>query len=196
MLEGILESPPSDHTGAGVVICHPHPLYGGDMYNNVVAALSRGLSENGISAFRFNLRGVGQSGGRFDGGEGEAEDTAGALSYLSSLEEIDPQKVGLAGYSFGGMVALLACEKSELPSAIVVISPLIPRGALSAHKIPKLIIAGENDNVVPFSDIKQGAGEMAEPKRLEVIPGADHFWGGNEKPMIDLAVRFFQEALV
>jgi alpha/beta superfamily hydrolase len=32
----------------GVVITHPHPLYGGDMHNNVVKALSAGISPKRI----------------------------------------------------------------------------------------------------------------------------------------------------
>ena len=34
---------------AGVVICHPHPLYGGNMYNNVVSAIEDGYSAQGFS---------------------------------------------------------------------------------------------------------------------------------------------------
>ena len=36
-IEGLLENLPGDK---GVVVTHPHPLYGGDMYNNVVEAIS------------------------------------------------------------------------------------------------------------------------------------------------------------
>jgi len=53
------------------VVCHPHPLYGGDMRNNVVDALVRALSETGVAAVRFDFRGVGRSGGEH--GEGETE---------------------------------------------------------------------------------------------------------------------------
>ena len=40
-------------SGPGVVICHPHPLYGGDMNNNVVLGIKGALQAEGfiISSF-------------------------------------------------------------------------------------------------------------------------------------------------
>jgi len=195
ILEGCLERPASGFTGAGVVLCHPHPLYGGDLHNNVVTAISRGLSNNGILAFSFNFRGVGQSGGSFADGRGEAEDAAAALAFLASEEGVISHKIGLSGYSFGGMIALNACELSDLPSAVAAVSPLIQRGVLRTSSIPKLIIAGGQDHVVPAGDIEAGVQEMADPKEFKIIPEADHFWAGHEKKMADLVVRFFQETL-
>ena len=40
----------------GVVITHPHPLYGGDMHNNVVNAVARVYRQNGYTSLRFNFR--------------------------------------------------------------------------------------------------------------------------------------------
>ena len=38
-LEGLL-SPSHQAPALGAVLCHPHPLYGGEMHNNVVSALA------------------------------------------------------------------------------------------------------------------------------------------------------------
>ena len=107
-LEGRLVSPRRAETGAGVVICHPHPLYGGSMDNNVVYAVSKALAEKGITSLCFNFRGVGRSEGLHDDGRGEIDDTLAAIAFLAGCSEIDSGRVGLAGYSFGGAVALNA----------------------------------------------------------------------------------------
>ena len=67
-LEGLLGRRPG---AEGVVVTHPHPLYGGDMHNDVVEALVDAYARAGFTTLRFNFRGTGGSGGRFDGGVGE-----------------------------------------------------------------------------------------------------------------------------
>src|SRR5262249_42695842 len=59
-LEALLALP--DSPTAGVVICHPHPLYGGDMDNPVVVRVQEVCSALGLATLRFNFRGVGASG--------------------------------------------------------------------------------------------------------------------------------------
>jgi uncharacterized protein len=49
----------------GAVVTHPHPLFGGDMANNVVLTATRALAARGMSALRFNFRGVGRSTGAY-----------------------------------------------------------------------------------------------------------------------------------
>ena len=54
--------PPAEAGGNRVVvIAHPHPLHGGSMENKVVTTLARMYSRLGVSAVRFNFRGVGAS---------------------------------------------------------------------------------------------------------------------------------------
>ena len=108
-LEGCLHLPEDGRPIAGVVVCHPHPLMGGDMHNNVVMGLCRELVGCGMAILRFNFRGVGASAGTHDQGRGEMEDAREALRYLVSLAEIDDRSIGLAGYSFGAGVAMESC---------------------------------------------------------------------------------------
>ena len=51
-IEGLLQK--NSGTG-GVVITHPHPLYGGDMHNNVVGAIARTYQKLGYSTLRLIL---------------------------------------------------------------------------------------------------------------------------------------------
>ena len=62
-LEGALSWPQGAGPFAVVVVCHPHPLYGGTMDNNVVLAVCQALYGESMVAFRFNFRGVGGSQG-------------------------------------------------------------------------------------------------------------------------------------
>jgi len=58
----------------GVVITHPHPLYGGDMDNPVVKAIAKAFQQKGYTTLRFNFRGVGGSQGSYADGIGEMDD--------------------------------------------------------------------------------------------------------------------------
>src|SRR5688572_7322236 len=98
-LEGMLQLP-EETPAPGIVVCHPHPMYGGDMYNNVVEAICVTALENGIAGLRFNFRGASGSEGRYDNGIGEQDDVRAALAYVRGLPEVDSDRVALAGYSF------------------------------------------------------------------------------------------------
>ena len=70
----------------GVVLCHPHPLRGGNMYSNVVSAVAEALWEHDISTLRFNFRGTGASTGSHGGGDTEEADVTAAVAYLLSCQ--------------------------------------------------------------------------------------------------------------
>ncbi|MEW6425231.1 MAG: alpha/beta family hydrolase [Bacillota bacterium] len=179
----------------GVVLCHPHPLYGGDMDNNVIRAVARELNGRGIAALRFNFRGVGKSRGSFAGGSGEQNDAESAVLALAGRAEIDPHRIGIAGYSFGGMVTLAVGERSGPVKAIAAVSPVIPPGVLRDCPKPKLIVCGAEDELTPSTAVLREAAGMAEPKTVLVIPGADHFWWGREEKAADPVANFFSECL-
>ena len=104
-LEGILSLPDGDGPFPLVVICHPHPLYGGSMDNNVVQSITKKLPGRELATLIFNFRGVGRSGGRFGGGIAEREDLKAALLLPQPKTRVDPDKMGTCGYSFGSLVA-------------------------------------------------------------------------------------------
>lgn len=186
-LEAVVELPQSRQTPlAGVVVCHPHPLYGGDMHNYVVTALCRRLVQQGIAALRFNFRGVGRSSGRYDEGSGELEDAERALGYFASRPEIDATRVAIAGYSFGGWIASGAGQPAQVCLSI---SP----PEIMAGKLPLLAITGELDDIAQpgllRTDIEARGGE------LEVIAGADHFWGQGLEAAVERGVAFLDQKL-
>src|SRR5262249_32731716 len=122
-IEARLALPP--RSAGGVVICHPHPLYGGDMDNPVVVRFAEVCRELGLATLRFNFRGVGASTGAYGHGRDERHDLAAAVAHLASL--LGPgAPLGLAGYSFGATVAAdLAADPADLPpvAAVALIAP-------------------------------------------------------------------------
>ncbi len=196
-LEGRLAAPLRTGAGAGVVICHPHPLYGGSMENNVVRALSRALAEKGIAVLCFNFRGVGRSEGAHDGGRGEIDDALAAIDFMAERNAIDPGRLGLAGYSFGGAVALSAAVRSGRIRAVAAVSPPeIPD--LSNCDKPRLVLCGSVDALIPASSILRHEEMIIGPDAagaVEVIEGADHFWHGHEAEAGGRTALFFLQHL-
>ena len=174
-IEGLLEK---SSLQKGVVITHPHPLYGGDMHNNVVVAMARVYLQKGYTTLRFNFRGVGNSQGSYGDGVGEQEDVRAAISYLAGLSTL---QIDLAGYSFGAWVnALSVINKPQLANMIMVSPPVafIDFGSVSNLSRLKLIITGARDDIAPPEMIKQAYPAWNAAAQFEVINGADHFYAG------------------
>lgn len=195
-LEGVFHIPEfSGEKFPAVVLCHPHPLYGGNMNNNVVVAVSRALSERRIIAFRFNFRGVGLSEGKFDDGKGEQDDLQAALAVLLEHPEVSTQRTGIMGYSFGGMIALNVGKSPEPVRAIAGVSPVITPGLMEGITIPTYFICGANDHVVSTGLLLREAEKLNPPGKVEVVPGIDHFWVGHEAEMAGKVAAFFENVL-
>lgn len=202
-LEGILEIAKTKEdsetitSGPGVVLCHPHSLYGGRMDNNVTQAVSIALGKRGISALRFNFRGVEGSEGSFDEGEGETRDALAAISFLASQEVVAPSRVGVMGYSFGGAVALTAGIYSKEVKAAAAVAPAgLPR--FEENDIPRLIICGSEDEIVSIEALLQEEEDIKGPSgagSIEIVQGADHFWWGFEEQIAGRIADFFVEHL-
>lgn len=180
----------------GVVVCHPHPLYGGSMDNNVVYAVVEALNAADIAALRFNFRGVGRSGGQHGGGTAEREDVAAALAALAEqLPAGSP--LGVAGYSFGAAVGLAAGSQAPHVAALAGISPPLVAGFgydfLSAFAHPILLIAGDRDDFVP-PDRLEALGQSLPNTTARVIPGVDHFWFDREDALREAVGEFFARA--
>ena len=172
----------------GAVITHPHPLFGGTMANNVVLTAVRGLAARGMSALRFNFRGVGRSTGVYGGGVDEAEDVAAALEFLKSRT---PGPHCVIGYSFGAAVAGRALLTGLAAAGAVFVAPPIAFMDLSfLPRVPglKLIVVGDRDELCPLSNLRALMAERQPavgetPPEVRVIEGADHFFGGGEEEL-------------
>ncbi|MGH7906628.1 MAG: alpha/beta hydrolase [Candidatus Binataceae bacterium] len=182
-LEGLLAIPEKGGPFAGAVVCHPHPLHGGSMDNNVVEAICQAMWREGVATLRFNFRGVGASEGEHGGGVAEREDVKAAIEFMAGRKEIIPGLV-LAGYSFGARVALsITFEPSEVARIIAVALPVsAPIGPppRAPWRQPIVLIAGDRDRFCAAPDIASFHAAISDRSRLIFIAGADHFFLGFE----------------
>lgn len=197
--EGVVATP--DANGGPfpvVVMCHPHPLFGGNMDNNVVLAITSELVQQGFATLRFNFRGVGNSEGEHTKGELEHQEVLGALDFMKAWKDVDGGTLGLVGYSFGSSVILGSAQVQKRPKVFALISP--PLRALEAtplkkDKRPTLIISGDRDKLVQSEGLQPALDSFSHPPVLKVVEGADHFWGGKESQLVAQVSRFFVENL-
>lgn len=195
MLEGELQIPEGNSIFPVVVVCHPHPQYGGDMNNNVVEVISESLLLNSIAAFRFNFRGVGRSEGRYSGGVGEQDDIKAALSFIAGMSNIDANRIGLSGYSFGASVALSVAVEEKHVRSLALVS--LPSGQkdweiLKQYLQPKCLIVGSTDTIIQY---KQMLEYFRNEDYFHVIDEADHFWQAHEQELKKQLKHFFSQAL-
>ena len=193
-LEGLLRQGEGANEGRWVMLCHPHPLYGGDMHNNVVEALQRSLAGEGFSTLRFNFRGVGGSSGEYGEGVAEVKDVRDAVDFIAREAGVD-HDCYLLGYSFGAYVGVQGVAADKRVKAIVCISPpvaLYDFGVLKEEVRPKLIVSGQRDLICPVLPVEELFASLPEPKTMHICPGADHFWWGMEAHITDYVLDFFR----
>src|SRR5262245_4426077 len=191
-LEALLE-PPVLAGGmpvrAAVVFAHPLPTEGGTMHTKVVFRAAKALASLGCGVLRFNFRGVGVSEGEWDEGPGEIADYRAALDAMASLY---PQtELWAAGFSFGSYVALTVGATDDRVRLLLGIAPPVDRydfSAVRASTKPKFLIQAERDELCPLKRTYEFYGQLAEPKELVVIDGADHLFDGKVSEVADAIV--------
>jgi len=198
LLEGILAIPEGAGPFPAVIVCHPHPLYGGSMDNNVVCSISETLTQASLVSFKFNFRGVGGSQGEFGQGIGEREDVEAAISFISTVKKVDPERIGLAGYSAGAGFALPVGFNDDRIRALAAVSPplsMFDFDFLKSCPKPKLLISGSKDDLISINQFLEFCQNLPEPKECESIEGADHFWWGYESRLAAKVAAFFTKVL-
>ena len=152
---------------AGVVVCHPHPAYGGDRFNNVVDALFTALPATGFVTLRFDFR----SGG----GDGIAEqiDVVAAIDELAVRSDLP---IAVAGYSFGASVALNTADQRI--RAIAAIAPPLSMLPAADPGVPTLVLTPRHDQFCP-PDAATAVVARWTDYEFDVIESADHFLVGH-----------------
>jgi len=171
------------------VVAHPHPLFGGAMDNKVVTTVARTFADAGAATFRFNFRGVGASEGRHDEGRGETDDFLEVAAHAARA--IGELPLWMAGFSFGGGVALRASGRADF-ARLVLMAPALRRitghglgevpdpndaslGVPGRHTSANTIIVhGDRDETTLLADSLAWGAVRDVP--VLVVPGADHFF--------------------
>jgi len=163
---------PEAPTGIAL-IAHPHPQQGGTLDNKVVQTLAKTFFALGHVAVRFNFRGVGQSVGTFDDGNGETDDALAALAFAQARFHF--AKPVLAGFSFGSFVQTRVAQRIEA-GRLVLVGPAVKRFPVSSVPPDTIVIHGEQDDVVLLADVF----DWARPQHLPIVvfPGTGHFFHG------------------
>ena len=164
------------------LLIHPHPLYGGTMNNPIIMELFSIFDSLGFSIFRFNLRGVGKSEGKFDNGLGELADAAAGLDWIQR-QNPNTNQCWVAGFSFGAWIAMqLLMRRPEINGFVSVSPPANMRdfSFLAPCPSPGLIVHGDKDNIASFDSTKILVEKLQKQKKVDIqfksIKGADHFY--------------------
>jgi hypothetical protein len=185
-IEGLLGKQPGEN---GVVICHPHPLMGGSMHNNVVEAIRDAFALQNYTTLRFNFRGSGNSTGNYDEGRGEQSDILSAHEFL---KKNGSKKIFLAGYSFGAWVGSKVLEQfNQLFVVSILISPPFNYFDFNWDNLKNkidLLVSGDRDQYCDAEVLRKQAKIINSP--LETIYETDHFYTGKEKELIDILLKY------
>ena len=173
-----------------VVVTHPHPLYGGDLDNPVVAALVGAYRRRGYSTLRFNFRGVGASGGQHADGRGERDDARAAVAFLAGLGKT---VTDLAGYSFGAWINLGLDPPPATVRRQLAVAPPVGFLAFDAVIAPDelVVVVGDRDPYAPLGALQKLVPTWHPAARLHVLSGADHFcWNALDRlaALVDAAL--------
>ncbi len=196
-LEALLTLPVPEPAGdtPAVVICHPHPLYGGSMHTKVVVIASHAFLDLGMPSLRFNFRGVGRSSGKYDEGRGEQEDVRAAINYMAGKY----RKLVVAGHSFGAWAGMkVGCKDKSVQMMIGIGTPVnfVDMVFLRDCLKPKIFIHGTLDTLIPVEKVEEFYSGLPEPKELVKIEGADHFFTGKLDELMEAMRGLIEEYLI
>jgi alpha/beta superfamily hydrolase len=198
-LEALLNQGAKDATHAALV-CHPHPMFGGTMHNKVVFHAMKALHSRGWPVLRFNFRGTGLSQGDHDHGRGEIDDVRAAIDWLDHEFHLP---LIFAGFSFGSAVGLqAACPDTRVKAVIGLGLPVAPvQGRnydfsfLNTCAKPKLFISGAYDQFGTPAQLESVVAPLPEPRKLIIIPAADHFFEGKLPQMREAIEAWLRETV-
>lgn len=174
-LEALCQCPKQKGKPIVAIICHPHPLYGGSMQNKVVHTLDKTFNRLGLSTVRFNFRGVGQSAGYYDNGQGELDDLNAVIEWC--MHGLPGYQLWLAGFSFGAYICMKAAQTIRVDQLITVAPPvnIFDFSKLLAPASPWLVIQGDADEIVDVQQVNNWL-KSFESVELAMLEGAGHFF--------------------
>ena len=161
---------------AVAIVCHPLPSGGGTLHNKVVFRAARGLENADVATLRFNFRGVGASGGTFDGGNGEQDDFLAALAWVRKKHP--ETKIIAGGFSFGAWVASrAACEVPDVAAVFLIGTPVdkYDFSYLRHCEKPMLFLHGTQDEYGEVSKVEALVQKVRNAESV-IVTGADHFF--------------------
>jgi alpha/beta superfamily hydrolase len=168
---------------AGVVVCHPHPRFGGNRFNPVVEAVFTAADRAGLAAIRFDFR------ADHGGGVTEPRDVIAALDELA-LHTTGP--LAVVGYSFGAAVAI-ATDDDRI-AALVAIAPPLAMMPTAAPQAPTLVLAPRHDQFTDVDTVIETVDGWHDAT-VEIVESADHFLAGHTAEVAGRAIAHLTRVL-
>lgn len=173
------------------LILHPAPDRGGTMNHRIPYSLYKAMEDRGFSTARFNFRGVGESQGVYDKGEGELSDAAAVLDWMQALNPNAPY-VWVAGFAFGSWIGMqLLMRRPEIKGFVSVGLPANEIDFTFLAPCPQsgVIIHGDKDNIIPEQSVQKVVERLNTQKGIHVdyrvVPNANHFFNDQVDVMIE-----------
>jgi uncharacterized protein len=177
VLAADLVLPPADGPSRGaVVLCHPHPQYGGNRFDPVIGALFDRLPADGLAALRFDFR------SEFGSGVAERLDVVAALDRLDADDDLVGIQRFVVGYSFGAAVALTTDDARI--AAIGAIAPPLAMMTVGTPSVPTLVLSPRHDQFSPPAVTAPIVAGWPDHE-LEIVESADHFLAGHTARIAD-----------
>lgn len=195
LLEGLINAKPDAAPRAIAVLAHPLPTRGGTMHTKAVFHAAKALARIDVPVLRFNFRGVGRSAGSFSDGPGEQQDFRAALAFMMARYP-DVSRIWCGGMSFGSWVALSVAAADRNATTLIGIAPPVNKydySAVVSSGKAIFLIHGERDELIPLPEIRRFYAQLAEPKELVVIDGADHLFDGKASEVGDAIEDLLQD---
>ncbi len=158
--------------------------------------LAHALAKRGLAVLLFDYRGFGGNPGS-PSEEGLRLDARAVHEYLIARPDVDSARIVYFGESLGTAVAS-ELAATHPPAALILRSPFASMSEVGQHhytwlpvkwllrdryatvdhiggvRSPVLVIAGDRDRIVPMSHSRRVYEAAGEPKKLVIIPDADH----------------------
>ncbi len=174
--------------GGGVLLCPPHPAYGGTRDDARLVMTAEALSQAGLTAWCVDYSG-------YHRGEREVAEV------VSALEQLAPRvaRLGLMGYSYGAVVASLASRQAgALIAALALLA--LPAGVDSLRSdvcaaCPKLFVGGLSDTIATTESLDDLFARAPEPKQKFIVDDG-HFFEINAAEVAAEMRRFFTAHLL
>lgn len=175
-----------------MIICHPHPLFGGSMQNKVVTTLAKVCEELAIASIRFNFRGVGKSTGVHDEGVGEIEDLKTVIAWALSI--YPKAHIWLAGFSFGAYISAAVAATGVGEQLISIAPPTMRWGfqKLTDMPCPWLVVQGDKDEVVEAEEVFSWFAAHHPQATVIRMNDASHFFHGRLLELRELVFNYLK----
>jgi hypothetical protein len=110
--------------------------------------------------------------------------------------DMGKSELHLAGYSFGAWINGAVLQLAEQVACMVMVSPpvaFLDFDEMEPDERIKLVVVGSADDMAPESMLREACAGWSSKARLEIVDGADHFYGGR-LPQLGLVIDKFLKA--